>query len=528
MSATGIPPNQLCYACAITACARCKNWAMVEKLFYEMDELNLPIQESIIISVINCCRSSVRPPKHIYVADDFDEGSRNEWAKALWIVNRWAHKVEDLTESLYTIAMDVCLEAGRVKEVVKVYNNMLSTYKGPIKSSLSFAFRACEKLKDADVVLQLLHSAIERRMHSNAMVGSVLAFCESIGRLDAALEAYEAAYTKDMKSNRKSVPLINTRRIVRSLMKALQNDTSISHISSLELYTGLHRIIMASLKGGEIVLEYDDYYAYIRLLLQLKDLPQLRAFFRRVVRSPLSYHIMTLHDVTIETAFQKLPPDIFAQHVIDLASDMHDYSRSRTANHAVLTGMSLLYNNGSFLYSSGNFSSDPRRLSHHNINRGAIVFNLFERGRELSSLNRSSIPVRMYRIAALACRDEGMEDEILKLYTWTKEDGVLDRAVLSHCVYVLSKSKLLWAYGLEVFDQLRLLPEKPDSYMYTSALVACENGKDWRRAMSLLENMQQDGHELNTFTVTTCIAACAACGENLNLFVVSINLFRED
>ena len=477
---------------------------MVEKLFYEMDELGLPIQESIIISVINCCRSSVRPPKHIYASDDSSDNSRNEWAKALWIVNRWAGRVEDLTESLYTIAMDVCLEAGRVNEVVKVYHSMLATYKGPIKSSLSFAFRACEKLKDADIVLQLLYSAIERKMHTNAMIGSVITFCESVGRLDAALEAYEVSYVKDMKSSRRSVPPTNTRRIVRSLLGTLQNDTQSVNTTLNGLYTGLHRIIMATLKGGELVLEYEDYYAYIRLLLDLEDIPQLRAFLKRTVRSPLSHQLLAIHNYAIEMMFRRYSSIRFGQQVVDLASDMHDAYKSRSANHFVLTGMSLLYNNVSI--------SGEGRSAESGISKEYIIFSLFEKGRELNAADKSAIPVRMYRIAALACRDGDMDQEMMKLYLISKEDGVVDRAVLSQCVYVLSKSRVFWEHGLEVFEQLRQLPDKPDTYMYTSALVACENGRDWRRALVLLEEMQRDGHALNTFAVTTCIAACAACG----------------
>ena len=495
---------------------------MVEKLFYEMDELKLPIQESIIISVINCCRSSVRPPKHIYSEDDALDGSKNEWAKALWIVNRWAGRVEDLTESLYTIAMDVCLEAGRVREVVKVYQSMLMTYKGPIKSSLSFAFRACERLKDADVVVQLLYSAIERRMHTNAMIGSVITFCESVGRLDAALEAYEVSYVKDMKSSRRSVPPTNTRRIVRSLLGALQNDTTSVNTTLNHLYTGLHRIIMATLKGGELVLEYDDYYTYIRLLLDLEDILQLRAFLKRTARSPLSHQLLTMHSYAIETMFNQYSSVTFGQYVLDLASDMQNAYKSRSANHLILSGMSLLYNNDSSTGISRGYASGTRKES--------IIFSLFERGRDLNVADKTTIPLRMYRIAALACRDGDMDREMLKLYLISKEDGVVDRAVLSQCVYVLSKSRVYWERGLEVFELLRQLPEKPDTYMYTSALVACENGRDWKKALVLLDEMQRDGHPLNTFAVTTCIAACAACGESSPsiTFAPSLMLYRGD
>ena len=66
---------------------------------------------------------------------------------------------------------------------------------------------------------------------------------------------------------------------------------------------------------------------------------------------------------------------------------------------------------------------------------------------------------------------------------------------------------------MEIFGILRTtFKEPPDPYMYTSALVACENGKQAKLALSLLDSMVADGHGLNTYSVTTAIAACAASG----------------
>lgn len=136
MESNGVAPNALCYACALTACAKCKEWNLVETLFNEMYHLHIPIQESIVISVVNCCRSSVRPPKLPI------DSNGNEWAKAIWIVNMWASRAEGVTESLYTIAMDVCQDAGRFNEVVQLYFHMEQRIGGPkSKSSLTFALK---------------------------------------------------------------------------------------------------------------------------------------------------------------------------------------------------------------------------------------------------------------------------------------------------------------------------------------------------------------------------------------------------
>ena len=52
----GFPPNLLCYGSALTACAKVAMWNEVETLLAEMERYGLPLQESIIISVINSCR----------------------------------------------------------------------------------------------------------------------------------------------------------------------------------------------------------------------------------------------------------------------------------------------------------------------------------------------------------------------------------------------------------------------------------------------------------------------------------------
>mmetsp|Transcript_2822 Transcript_2822/g.6509 ORF Transcript_2822/g.6509 Transcript_2822/m.6509 type:complete len:292 (-) Transcript_2822:69-944(-) len=56
------------------------------------------------------------------------------------------------------------------------------------------------------------------------------------------------------------------------------------------------------------------------------------------------------------------------------------------------------------------------------------------------------------------------------------------------------------------------MTEKPDLFMYTSALLACENGQDWEQAIFILDEIQRNGYNLTTVAVTSAIAACAAAG----------------
>jgi pentatricopeptide repeat protein len=118
MQTSGFSPNILCYACAITACTKCKQWDIVEGLFNELYALNMVLPESVIISAINLCRYSVYPPKF--------KGERrpNEWAKAIWLLNMWVSRVNGVSESAYTMVMDVCIDAGQYRHAVDLYFQM--------------------------------------------------------------------------------------------------------------------------------------------------------------------------------------------------------------------------------------------------------------------------------------------------------------------------------------------------------------------------------------------------------------------
>jgi len=122
----GCPPNPICYGGALTACARCGMWDQVEFLLNEMISLGLPLQESILISVINVCRMSAisnspmsnanittslpLPSSHITSAVPSLPSSSStssqhlkDWTRAVWLVDKWAPLTANLTESLFTM-----------------------------------------------------------------------------------------------------------------------------------------------------------------------------------------------------------------------------------------------------------------------------------------------------------------------------------------------------------------------------------------------------------------------------------------
>jgi len=125
----GCPPNPICYGGALTACARCGMWDQVEFLLNEMISLGLPLQESILISVINVCRMSAISNSPMYntnittslpLASSYitsavpslpssssssSSSSQNlkDWTRAVWLVDKWAPLTANLTESLFTM-----------------------------------------------------------------------------------------------------------------------------------------------------------------------------------------------------------------------------------------------------------------------------------------------------------------------------------------------------------------------------------------------------------------------------------------
>jgi pentatricopeptide repeat protein len=116
----GCPPNPICYGGALTACARCGMWDQVESLLNEMISLGLPLQESILISVVNVCRMSAISNSYSLNASYMNSSSSSnisppivlpltsnqnlkDWTRAVWLVDKWAPLTVNLTESLFTM-----------------------------------------------------------------------------------------------------------------------------------------------------------------------------------------------------------------------------------------------------------------------------------------------------------------------------------------------------------------------------------------------------------------------------------------
>lgn len=410
-----------------------------------------------------------------------------------------------------------------------------------------YFFIACERLKDPTLALRLLRSACAHKICSNTIVASTLASCIGLGRVDLALEAYKIAYEEELSSELKQLPTPNTQRLVRALMDFLvtnetrPNATASSRvlnrirngdksvnvpISASKLYKETVIIVMKTLRSQKPALEQDDCERVVRLMAQWQDYDSLRYFFRLGVASTLNKGFIALYEYMVETLCFEAPLETAVNVVLQMTIDLQGRlktNKRRQSNLVILHTMSFLYNNitipsatnvdeykgtgVSTGYSSSKIVKDYKEK---------LIFTLFREGRKASNnASGDAIPVRMYRLAALACRDKKLFDEMFELYQNCIEDDIADRTVFSHAIYILSKSPEHAAYCFEIFERIRLLDSSPpDSYVYTSALVACETCKDWKQALVLLNSMQKDGHALNTFAMTTAIAVCAGSGES--------------
>jgi hypothetical protein len=110
-------------------------WHEVEILLDEMEAFGIPLQESVVISVLNVCRGQSGSQKILDSNSSMSSSSSSDtlkseslslggndmrtkvttcqWAKTMWLIQNFGLKATNVTESMYTMAMDVCESGGR-------------------------------------------------------------------------------------------------------------------------------------------------------------------------------------------------------------------------------------------------------------------------------------------------------------------------------------------------------------------------------------------------------------------------------
>ena len=146
--------------------------------------------------------------------------------------------------------------------------------------------------------------------------------------------------------------------------------------------------------------------------------------------------------------------------------------------------------------------------------RAHLVSYFFDRARGLFKPDRAcpvgpSFPRKAYNIAAYMCKRADDPRLMMWVYRLAVEDGADDKMLRNIIIHTLARSRDHWDTAIEIIEDM----PRPDLFMYNSALIACNTGKDWEQALYLLDKMQRDGHALSTVVVTSAIAACSTCGQ---------------
>lgn len=148
-----------------------------------------------------------------------------------------------------------------------------------------------------------------------------------------------------------------------------------------------------------------------------------------------------------------------------------------------------------------------RELQSNLVTYSTILQDYFNRGKAI--IGKDNFPCKAYKITAHIYKNAGMYDLMLELYRQAILDDVADKQLKNLVVYNLARSPDHWEAAIDILSEMK---DKPDLFMYTSGILACETGGDWEHAIYLLERLQGDGYNLTTVAVTSAIAACAAQG----------------
>jgi pentatricopeptide repeat protein len=151
---------------------------------------------------------------------------------------------------------------------------------------------------------------------------------------------------------------------------------------------------------------------------------------------------------------------------------------------------------------------EKRRIMIESARRNARILNkYFNSGRKILGLE--NFPQKSYRIAAHAYKYADIPELMLDCYRTAINDNKVDKQLKNLVVYNLAHSIDYWDTALEILNNLK---EKPDLFMLTSGLIACDTGHDWEQSIYLLECIQNYNYSLTTIAITSAISACAKAG----------------
>lgn len=132
--------------------------------------------------------SESRDPKYYAATGRFPK-----WRRSVEIMDRWAPKVPDSSESLYTIVMDVCEGAEQHAEVLGTFKKMTARNIKGSKSAFAFIIRACNKLLSSELALEAIEEYRRTGSAAAYMYEEAAALAESTGKIEHAVKAFARA-----------------------------------------------------------------------------------------------------------------------------------------------------------------------------------------------------------------------------------------------------------------------------------------------------------------------------------------------
>jgi hypothetical protein len=147
MQQSKIPIKDITYGSTLVACARSSMWENIDNLLNEMKFNNITLTETVMISLIGAFRDE----KY------FKSGQKiPNYQKAIELFYRWIDEVEHVSESGFTIIMDICESAGQYLEIIQIYKRMTERKIFGSRFSFGFLIRACAYISDSSIAIDFL------------------------------------------------------------------------------------------------------------------------------------------------------------------------------------------------------------------------------------------------------------------------------------------------------------------------------------------------------------------------------------
>eukprot|EP01038_Epipyxis_sp_PR26KG_P006246 gene6246-8604_t len=545
MLSTGIQPNQLCYGATLTACARCNMWDEIAMLMDEMLDFGIQLQETVLSSVINACRNSDDRKSNSEIVPNYRkssnlielrEDSKQYCERVVWLIDQYASRISNLTESLFTMAMDVAENVYEYSTILSLYDKMINFNVQPSKSSFSFSMRAAVKLMDDEAMLKILRTAQRVNMDTFSMYNSTIVMCDYAGKYRLAIQVYLELYQLSLGLPINNSSYINynvkgripstwvTKRIISNAIDALTANFSNTFTTiidgrlapnneSLSFVLDVTKALRISLNNRNMQLSSSCYAMANKLLLDASDYYSLRLLLNQTI-SILDVNHSRLYDFAARSLIRVSPITNGLEVLLRLIDDLRNSNNHILASNLMMQGLKRIVEdfnpNKSTTLPVLKVIYGPQKSNYYENLQivEKTTLNYFKICR--SWLSSRGVPPSAYRILIKALKHANLLRSMLEVYKIVLTDRIQDKQINHLIIHGLSKSSDYWNEALVIFYNRK---DKPDLFEYSSAITACETGCDWKKAIELMDRMQNHGYNVTLSQYNSIINVCFSCGE---------------